>query len=62
MTRSEAAAVARLEQSRLRAERVTCLAEHVANGSTIRQAAKMMGIGESTALAYWSEIKKGLEK
>lgn len=61
MTRAEAAALARIEQTRLRATRVARLADLVADGSTIRAAAVTMGIGESTALAYWAEIRKGME-
>lgn len=61
MTREEAAALARVEQTRRRQERVEHLAELVADGATIHAAATAMGIGQSTALAYWAEIKRGLE-
>lgn len=60
MDRLSAAANAREAQSRLRAERIEQLAEYVAEGHTIRSAAALIGIGESTALSYWAEIKKGL--
>ena len=60
MTRAEACALARQEQSHVRAIRLDALAELISNGATLRAAAKDMGIGESTALRYWSEIKTGL--
>jgi len=59
MTLAEAAALARAEQTRRRQERIERLADLVADGATIRAAAYKMGIGESTALAYWAEIKRG---
>lgn len=60
MTRTEAAAVARAKQTALRLARRDELADRVADGQTIRAAAKAMGIGESTALAYWAEVKASL--
>lgn len=62
MTRTEASALARAKQTALRADRVAQLADRVADGQTIRAAARRMGIGESTALAYWAEIKASLEE
>lgn len=60
MTREQACILARAKQSALRQERVNQLADLVADGLTIRAAAKAMGIGESTALAYWAEVKASL--
>lgn len=62
MTQLKPHELARIEQSRRRAERVKRFVELMADGSTIRAAAKSMGIGESTALAYWAEIKRSLEQ
>ena len=61
MTRAEACARARAQQTALRLARRDELADRVADGQTIRAAAKSMGIGESTALAYWAEVKASLE-
>lgn len=61
MTRGEAAARARAQQTALRLARRNELADRVSDGMTIRAAAKDMGIGESTALAYWREIKTAME-
>lgn len=61
MTRTEAAALARAKQTALRIARRDELADRVADGQTIRAAAKAMGIGESTALAYWAEVKASME-
>lgn len=60
MTRTEAAARARAAQTALRRLRLNELADRVSDGQTIRAAAKDMGIGESTALAYWAEVKASL--
>ncbi len=60
MTRTEAAARARAAQTAFRIARREELADRVADGMTIRAAAKAMGIGESTALAYWAEVKASL--
>ncbi len=50
MSRSKVSAAARRDE----------LAGRVADGMTIRAAAKAMGVGESTALGYWAQIKAGL--
>lgn len=42
------------------AQRIADLADRVADGATIRAAADAMGIGESTALSYWAQIKRDL--
>ena len=60
MTRDEARILARAKQTEYRLARRDELADRVADGQTIRAAAKAMGIGESTALAYWAEIKASL--
>ncbi len=60
MTREEACILARAKQTELRQERLNVLADHVADGLTITAAAKLMGIGVSTAMAYWSDIKASL--
>lgn len=60
MTRYEACIRARARQTALRQSRLNELADRVADGQTIRAAAKDMGIGESTALAYWAEVKASL--
>lgn len=60
MTREEACIIARAKQTALRQARLCELADRVADGQTIRAAAKDMGIGESTALAYWAEVKASL--
>ncbi|HQS98095.1 MAG TPA: hypothetical protein PK823_16555 [Novosphingobium sp.] len=60
MTRDEARILAREAQSALRIGRINELADRVAEGATIRAAADAMGIGQSTALEYWAQIKRGL--
>ncbi len=58
MNRVQTAANARAAQSAKRAKRVEMLGDLVADGMTIRAAAKQMGIAESTALNYWADIKR----